>query len=65
MLKFCLIGLYESVIRCKSTFEGELSNLMNGFVPYTIWKKRGGGERDKHWVELAARSAVCPVDLSP
>ena len=43
MLKLYLLGLFGSVIQCKSMFEGELSNRMNVFVPYTIWKNRGGG----------------------
>ena len=35
MLKMNLIGLYGSVIQCKSMIEGELSIRMNVFVPYT------------------------------
>ena len=55
-LNLIVIGLYGSVIQCKSMIEGELSIRMNVFVPYTIWKKRGGGEIDKHWVELEVPS---------
>ena len=53
-----VIGLYGSVIQCKRMLEGELSIRMSDFffVPYTIWKKRGGGEIDKHWVELEVPS---------
>jgi len=65
MLKMYVIGLYGSVIQCKRMLEGELSNRMSDlfFCPLHDLEKEGRG-RERRALGRA-RSAVCPVDLSP